>query len=160
MARLEAHARAVDLGTGATELLAILGLVDVDADLGEQLIGLALDQVEAIGRQQVVGHHLATDEGRPIDDRMRPLPDASVPSSPSTSHGEILAPFEPGDVNRPLTGFAVSGSDPRRAHYDSPTAEFGSGKGGCDVEQRRRGLRVDGNLGRSRRHRQPRTPGE
>ncbi len=67
VAGIEVDGDAVDGGAGILEQLQRLGVVaDLDADLGQQPIGLRLDQRQAFLAQQLVRWDLATDERRRV----------------------------------------------------------------------------------------------
>ena len=65
MPGIEVDGDAIDGGTGVFEQLQRLGIVtDLDADLGQQPIGLRFDQRQAFLAEQLIRWDEATDEGR------------------------------------------------------------------------------------------------
>ena len=66
MSGIEAHPLAVDGGPGIGEHPQGDVVVDLDADLGEQLVGLGLDQGEPFLADELVGRDLPADERRPL----------------------------------------------------------------------------------------------
>ena len=64
----EAHPLAVDVGAGAAEDLDRLGVVDdLDADLLEEGVGVVLDLLEALGRDDLDRRELAGEVGKGLD---------------------------------------------------------------------------------------------
>ena len=65
MTWVEAHRHAMHRGPGAAEQLECLGVVaNLDAHLGEQLIGLAFDQIEPLVAEQLERGNVPPDERR------------------------------------------------------------------------------------------------
>ena len=115
-ARLEADGDAVDLGAGGLEQGQRLVVApDLDAHLGEDAVGVCLDHVEAVGRQQLVGRDVAGDERRPVGGPTCPGGGACRTASATPSrclllvdrHGSVSLLM--GGVMRPLVPPAPGG---------------------------------------------------